>query len=286
MDYQIFAPSEELKDLVQCFWTLESDPNAPTPKDYFLMADSCPEIIFQYNEGFQGYAAQSARIRFQHSIPDKFDVGKKVGFFGVRLYPHAVGQLLNIPANEIVNHVFDFSDLFKREGGYLADQIYCAIKTPERIARVSDYLTKRASVQKMDPIKYFVDQVIGYRGSVDISMMQQSSGLSIKQFERRFKAIAGFPPKYFARIVRFQAIKDTYSLSQFSSMTSLAYSCDYFDQSHFNREFKEFSGVQPLKYFKPLHQKNNRSSNKYNINLLNTSKQPLFDGYLPCGWFV
>jgi hypothetical protein len=105
MDYQIFRPSGQLKELVQCFWMLESDPVGPIPKEYFLMADSCPEIIFQYNEGFQGYPAQSARIRFQHAVNGKFDVAQKVGFFGVRLYPHAVSQLLSMPANEVVNHV-------------------------------------------------------------------------------------------------------------------------------------------------------------------------------------
>src|SRR5580698_10057385 len=148
MDYQIFKPSEQLGELVQCFWALQSDPDLPTPKEYFLMADSCPEIIFQYNEGFQAYSAQSARIRFQHSINDKFNVGKKVGFFGVRLYPHAVNQLLNMPANEVVNHVFDFADLFGQDGTDLADQVYNAVGTPERVARVSDYLTKRASGKK------------------------------------------------------------------------------------------------------------------------------------------
>ena len=285
MDYQIFAPAGHLRDLVQCFWTLESDPNVPTPENYFLMADSCPEIIFQYNEGFQAYSAQSARIRFQHSVNDKFAVGKKVGFLGVRLYPHAVSQLINIPANEVVNHVFDFSDLFSKEGTDLADQVYNAVNTNGRIARVSDYLTKMASSQKLDPVKYFVDQVIWRKGSVDISIMQHESGLSVKQFERRFKAIAGFPPKYFTRIVRFQAVKDNYALSQFSSMTSLAYASNYYDQPHFNREFKEFSGVQPLQYFKRADKENN-SFPKADTSLPSAAKQRRFDGYLPCGWFV
>jgi AraC-like DNA-binding protein len=285
MNYQILIPSEQLKDLVQCFWTLESNPYVPIPQDYFLMADSCPEIIFQYNEGFQAYSTQSARIRFQHSINDKFNVGKKVGFFGVRLYPHAVGQLLNIPANDVVNHVFDFSDLFGQEGRDLADQVYSAVKTSERIALVSDYLIKRKSSKKMDPVKYFIDQVISYRGVVDIPTMHQESGLSVKQFERRFKAITGFPPKYFARIVRFQAVKDRYSLSHFSTMTSLAYSSNYYDQSHFNREFKEFSGVHPLQYFRRIDQEKN-SFPDYNNDITNTKKQLEFDGYLPCGWFV
>jgi AraC-like DNA-binding protein len=271
MDYNIFSPPLHLKDLVQCFWSLESDPHGTTPKEYFLMADSFPEIIFQYNEGFRAYSAQSARIRFQHSITDKFIVGKKVGFFGVRFYPHAASLLLkNKPANEVVNHVFDFTDLFKQEGTNLADQIYSAVDTPERIAHASAYLTKYTFSQKMDPLKYFVDRVIQQKGSVDISSMHYESGLSLKQFERRFKAITGFPPKYFARLARFQSVKDSYALGRFASMTSLAYSGDYYDQSHFNREFKEFSGVQPRQYFKQADPVNRHR----------------FDGYLPCGWFV
>jgi len=285
MEYKVFTPPLQLKDLVQCFWALESNPNEATPNDYFLMADSCPEIIFQYNEGFRTYSAQSARIRFQHSIHDRFTVGKKVGFFGVRLYPHAVSQLLKIPASEVVNDVFDFSTLFKQQGADLADQVYSAVDTLERIALVSDFLVKRAALNKVDPIKYFVDKVIKSTGPVDISGMQQESGLSVKQFERRFKALAGFPPKYFARIARFQGIKDRYSSSQFQSMTSLAYSCNYYDQSHFNREFKEFSGVQPLQYFKLAGQEDTKIPGLRH-NFANATEQRRFDGYLPCGWFV
>jgi AraC-like DNA-binding protein len=278
MKYNIIRPSAQLQNLVQCFWTLESQQDEITPKDYFLMADSCPEIIFQYNGGFKNYAMQSARMRFQHSIHNKFDVGGKVGFFGVRLQPHASSQLLNIPASELAEQVFDFSTLFKQAGENLTDQVYHSINTADRVARVSAFLTKKAAGNTTDPIKCFVDQVVNCAGRVNVSTMQRESGLSTKQFERRFKAITGFPPKYFARIVRFQSVKDKYCSNRFKTLTNLAYSCDYYDQSHFNREFKEFSGVQPLQYFKFLDQDN---------TILPKSQQsPVFDGYLPCGWFV
>jgi len=284
MNYQIFAPSLQLKELVQCFWALESNQNEVTPKEYFLMADSCAEIIFQYNEGFQTYSKQSARMRFQHSIHDKFVVGKKLGFFGVRLYPHAVSQLLSIPASEVANRVFDFADLFKQDGENLSDQIYNAVDAHQRVTLVSDFLIKRISLYKVDPIKYFVNQVVERDGWVDVSGMQRESGLSLKQFERRFKAIAGFPPKYFARIARFQGVKNKYCSSRSQTLTSLAYSCNYYDQSHFNREFKEFAGVQPLRYFKVADKENPDVLKPGNTLTITGERQ--FNGYLPCGLFV
>ena len=109
MNYRIFTPPPALKDLAECFWVLESNGDEVMPENYFLMADSCAEIIFQYNEGFKNYSSQSARMRFQHSVHAKFKVADNVGFFGVRLYPHAVNMLLNIPADEVANRVFDIT---------------------------------------------------------------------------------------------------------------------------------------------------------------------------------
>ena len=267
MNYQIVSPHRQLSDLVQCFWALESAPGETMPNEYFLMADNCLEFIFQYGGGFRSYAAESTRVRIQHSIYDKFSVGKKVGFFGVRLYPHAVNQLFGIPANELVNLVLDFATLFKQEGQDLSDQMYNASNTAERVVLISEFLTRSAWLNKKgDPVTQFVRQVIASEGQMDISRMWQSSGLSIKQFERRFKAVAGFPPKYFARICRFQSAKNKYNATRRVRMTDLAYLCDYYDQPHFNKEFMEFSGVKPLNYFRPA---NNIGGTR-----------------LHCGWFV
>ncbi len=121
MNYTRFSPSKQLSELVQCFWALESNPHETTPGEYFLMADGCLEIIFQYSGGFKQYSKQSARIRFQHSTYNKFVVEKELGFFGVRLYPHVANQLFGMPANEVSNIVFDFPTLFKQKGRDLSD---------------------------------------------------------------------------------------------------------------------------------------------------------------------
>jgi AraC-like DNA-binding protein len=267
MNYKILLPNRLLSDLVQCFWTLESIPGEVPPREYFLMADNCLEFIFQYGGGFQTYAAQSTRIRFQHSTFDKFRVGSAIGFFGVRLYPHAVSQILGMPAGEGVNGVTGFSEFFRQPGEDLSDRIYNASNVTERVGLISEFLSTGAWLdKKVDPVSRFVHQLIASDGQMDISRMWQVSGLSIKQFERRFKAIAGFPPKYFARICRFQGARKRYHASREESLTGLAYSCNYYDQSHFNREFKEFSGVKPLQYFKRVDYGG--------------------ETRLPCGWFV
>jgi AraC-like DNA-binding protein len=268
MRYQTFDPPPYLKDLVQCFWSLESWPDEITPKKYFLMADSSAEIIFQYKGGFKSYAQNSARVRFQHATCNEFVVDKQIGFFGARLYPTAATKLMGFPASKVTELVFDVCDLFKQKGRDVSDQIFNAQTSYQRVAILSQFLRSNTSTEKGNPISQSITQVIKTHGQLDIFHLRKQSGLSIAQFERRFKFIAGFTPKYFARITRFQSAKDSYSSTNKTTLTKLSYDCNYYDQSHFIRDFREFSGVRPNHYFAG---KTNEKS---------------FDGYLPCGWFA
>ncbi|MEO6051422.1 MAG: helix-turn-helix domain-containing protein [Pyrinomonadaceae bacterium] len=70
---------------------------------------------------------------------------------------------------------------------------------------------------------------------------------SHRQFERKFKEFAGFSPKFYARIIRFQAALKQYGSNK--SLTDVDYDCGYYDQSHFIHDFREFSGYNPKVYF-------------------------------------
>ena len=71
--------------------------------------------------------------------------------------------------------------------------------------------------------------------------------LSKKQFERLFNELVGANPKEYARIVRFQkSLNLLQHCSEDTNLSQLAYQCGYADQSHFIREFKQFSGYTPL----------------------------------------
>ncbi len=118
--------------------------------------------------------------------------------------------------------------------------MYYSKNTSERVAWVSDFLLKGATNKKTDPIHHLVNQIIECDGQIDLSHLHQKSGLSVKQFERRFKAVAGFAPKYFTRVARFQGAKQKYLSSKIKTLTELRlYCCNYYDQSHFIREFEE-----------------------------------------------
>ena len=76
-----------------------------------------------------------------------------------------------------------------------------------------------------------------------------ASGSSRRVFERRFKARTGFSPALFQRIVRFQRCYRMLERGEVANLTELAMARGYADQSHFIRDFKRFSGLNPRSYF-------------------------------------
>ncbi|WP_317162601.1 helix-turn-helix domain-containing protein [Myroides albus] len=72
--------------------------------------------------------------------------------------------------------------------------------------------------------------------------------ISERTLERLVKQYVGMSPKVYSRIIRFQANLNLLRESSFKSLTELTYESGYFDQSHYIREFKTFTGSTPKQY--------------------------------------
>src|SRR5699024_9907420 len=69
--------------------------------------------------------------------------------------------------------------------------------------------------------------------------------LSLRQFERVSLERLGMPPKMFARVARFSHAYRMYEKHPGMSWTRIAHAAGYFDQMHFIRDFKKFTGLAP-----------------------------------------
>ncbi|KKX50117.1 hypothetical protein L950_0211885 [Sphingobacterium sp. IITKGP-BTPF85] len=58
----------------------------------------------------------------------------------------------------------------------------------------------------------------------------------------------GIPPKMFSRIMPFQSGLNILRQADFNNLTEIAYQNEYFDQSHYIREFKGFTGTNPERF--------------------------------------
>ncbi len=82
----------------------------------------------------------------------------------------------------------------------------------------------------------------------NLTQLVASSGYSHKQFIFHFKRHVGLTPKMFQRIMRFTEIVPQVQARRRLSWAEISHNCGYYDQSHFIREFKAFSGYNPVEF--------------------------------------
>lgn len=256
MKYYTTQPPESLKRFVWCFWVLEGD---LTSNKYIhrSLADGCVEIVFHYKTVFDEITASETQEKsFASGISGqsrkfrRFVADKSFGIFGVYLYPFAVPQFFSFSAADLSNQMIDLKAFLGKEGKELEEKMMTAFDNSQRAVIISAFLENRISKNKTlnSPIIDAVNHIIHTNEFVNVRETANYFGLSMRQFERKFKEFAGFSPKLFQRIIRFQSAASKYR-SNYPSLTEIGYDCGYYDQSHFIHDFKEFSGYHPKTYF-------------------------------------
>ncbi len=253
LQYQTISPSPKLQEYIRFYWLLESD----QPYTHYAMADVCPELLFHYHGQFDEIDGNGTRtlsflsgISAPSSQTRKFEINSGFGIFGIYLYPHTLPLLFGIPAYELTNQMVDLDTLARTFGNTLEDAIMNSPTHEKRVAIIEDFLEKRlAKTQTVQlPVFAALKHIMHSNAAPKVRQLTSEYFVSERQLERQFLRFTGFNPKQFIRISRFHRAMQCYGKEQMK-LTDIALDCGYYDQSHFIRDFKQFSGVSPKVYF-------------------------------------
>lgn len=244
MIYEIIPPCAALRDTVSHFWTGSWDAGRQPNTTYFVIAGTCTELTFAFSGGDQPEALQFALLQGHTQRPDQRSVAGFHHLLGVSIYAHAVPRLFGVPAATLSNQVITLETLMGIDGRLLSEKMAAATTTAERITLLTTFfLSIKNSLQQDLLMIDAIGLIKNSKGRVGVDTLARDFCLSEKQFGRRFKAAAGFNPKTFARIVRFESVlQDCMSSSR---LTGTAYDHGYYDQAHFIHEFRTFSTFTP-----------------------------------------
>lgn len=121
-------------------------------------------------------------------------------------------------------------------------------ESPDRVAVVERFLLSRLSFSAADPlILDAVRRILLAGGETRIGTLLKDIPLSRDPFEKRFRQAIGATPKQFSSIVRFRNLLGRYP--RMDNLTRAAYASGYFDQAHFIKDFRIFTGKTPGDFF-------------------------------------
>lgn len=179
--------------------------------------------------------------------------GLRANCFAVRFYPYGLSNFLSIPLKDLANKETSLAALFGEDTATaLAEKISTAQDTEARIAVIEDFLFKKLS----DPVsidhivKATIDMMFSMGGTISISEMLERDVAKRRQLERKFAAHVGMSPKQLSRVIRLQSVLSMMLNQASGRLSEIAYDSDYYDQAHFIKDFKAFTGMTPREFFK------------------------------------
>jgi AraC-like DNA-binding protein len=257
MDYQEIKPHKDLQSVVKFYWTLKVPIQSDTQRQ-LILPDGCIDICFILGDDIKRYTSETEfiiqpRNMLLGQITEQFYIEPtgQVNSFSVRFYPYSFANLIDTSLNGFANKETPLSELFGIEKANLLSQdIIQAKSTKERIKIFENFLLEKLNDKStIDQIvKSTVDTMLSAKGSLSLNEILKDTASKRRQLERNFAKQIGISPKQLSKAIRLQATLKLLLNQSTESLTDIAYESEYYDQAHFIKDFKEFTGVTPKEF--------------------------------------
>nr|WP_310587055.1 helix-turn-helix domain-containing protein [uncultured Arsenicibacter sp.] len=247
MRFNIIIPSESLQPYVRHFVILENEAGMT----YKVFPSTGMVIGFQYR-GRLATVSQDTETHLATAgisgMTDSYTVFRNsphIGTILVYFTETGFARFSKHPAHELFNQrlsldlIFDNASISETE-----DRLSQATTDQQRIQLVERFL--RAHLKAVETDKLIIEAVkliYQSKGAIRIWELNERLAISQSPFEKRFRKLVGTTPKKFASIVRFNTVLS--SLDGGKSLADICYENNFFDQAHFSKDFKLYTGEAP-----------------------------------------
>lgn len=250
-EFRIIQPSPLLAPYIKSYWLLKTACDSPA----LVRTVPCGmmNLIFHRGNRLLSIHENEFHPRAFLSGHEKtfadLEYSGEVSMISIVFRPIGVKAFFDFPIHQINNLRVTAEDLEDKELAVLEHSITSTENDEFCIFLIEQFLLKRLSrlsahnLQRVDATIQLINS-----GQSDISLLADAACLSKKQFQRIFSEYVGSNPKEFSRTIRFQKALHILETRPQTSLTTLAYECGYFDQSHMIKEFKALSGYTPSGY--------------------------------------
>ena len=255
MNYRLQEPTSELSHIVKSFWMIDSEGDA-TVEAQKIIPDGYPEMIFHsadaYKTNINGTWQSQNHDLIAGQITNYFYLENTgvTKMFAIKLQPWALAVLFGIDMSAITNDVITIDkELLKIIQPIKQIAIHDAISFEDKVTQIEAWFIDYVNTACITINKGIqaTQLMIEDRGEKGLHEIRNQIGISERSLERFFKTHIGLSPKRYYRIVRFSNIFNLVQEKGFK-WSDVVYVGGFYDQSHFIKNFKEFTGEEPSKY--------------------------------------
>ena len=239
--YNEILPDHRLSPYIYCYWQLRSAHKLVSPFSYRVIPDGCIDIFFDLNN------SHSARVMGFSTTHTEFDLDLSFHYAGIRFLPGAFPLIFDLDASTLTNRDEALDSVIPVAAKQLVNFVEGHSDLEKIKSALDQYFLKKISASRgcMDKRLYNALTII-LKGHGALNLKSEIDvGVSPRQLRRMFEFYVGTSPKVFSKVIRFQYFFELLSSSKGPAYNKVFLEAGYYDQPHFNRDFKTFFGLTP-----------------------------------------
>jgi AraC-like DNA-binding protein len=245
VEYILGTPSRPVGRLLDRDYIGFSQP-AGTEERWLATPNTSVTVILNLGARFSGLPGS-----FVAGLTDTAGIVEQDGEIScvdLKFSPLGAYTLLGVPMSELSGRVVDLADVLPSVSR-LVNRLAHEDTWSRRFALVDSLLLSRLEQgpRPATEVAFAWRRLVTTRGAVPVGALAEEVGWSRRHLVARFHQQIGLPPKMIARILRFEHVLQRLHTGP-PHWTRLAAECGYYDQSHLNRDFREFAGTTPTDY--------------------------------------
>ena len=254
--YSEFTPTPSLLPFVECIWTLRSHSNF-FKKQELIIPGGRVEMIFNLSEPVNWI--DSKDLSLTRSCAGSYLLGPRNRHFfveqkgiihmaGIRFRPGGLASFTSMPVSILMNELIAADQIFGAEADELTSQLFEMDNVQLNVACIERFLIKRLRADhNTRQTLQLISLVKDYEPLSLVKSLSEKTGIHYKKLERVFTRYTGYNPKNFSRVTRFYKALQQMKKAP-ASLTDIGLSSGYYDQPHFIRDFKAFTGKSPTQF--------------------------------------
>lgn len=251
VDAHAYAPTAELADVVDVYWTTGWDLRGQAPHTAELLSDPSINVAFERGGG----AAPAHRLvgvwtrLWTRTLAGRGEVR------AVKLRPGALRAFVDVPAHRLANRIVPLAALLGRGAGALARAVLAPPSAEEGLVALEAWLRehRRAADPEVARAVEIAGRVASDRRIVRVEQLADAVGLAPRALERLFRDHVGASPKWVIRRHRLQEVALRLERGEPGTLARLAADLGYTDQAHLARDFRGAVGRSPSEFARAVH---------------------------------
>ena len=263
-------PHSLLSPYIAKIWVFESSGRLPAQERKLIVPNANLKLTLTYRNGIAARVDGKDLLQRDNELTltglidapvilDPYE-DAQTGTIIIEFNPLGAYRFFRLQYTEVKNEITNLADLTGNGAESLRTQLAESADISQKLQLLQNFLIKQLENNPADLIyDHCIHRITATDGLITVARLEKETGYSARWLNRKFSEHLGISPKNLAEIVRFKQFYQAYSIGVSSHTLKQHIYHYYYDQSHFLRAFKRFTGTTPTELQNSLNELSTRN---------------------------